>query len=106
MERTVSPYAEIDETIERWVRRNELSLLREWNREARFWYVSHGPECFQLSIDQPSNGLVKVLARSIETDDDAELTGEWLVEIGDLEKALAAATSNIGQWARRARIVG
>lgn len=105
MERNLSPYAKIDETVERWVKHNNLTLCREWQGEARFWYVSHGQECFQLSIGQPITGSVKVQAWSVETDDDAELTGEWVVKTGDLENALVAATSTIEQWARRARLV-
>ena len=98
-----SPYSEIDGSIESWVGRNGLTLWREWQGEARFWYTSRGAECFQVSVNHPADGLVTVHATSIETDDDAELSGEWNVELNELERALAAATNLIDLWASRAR---
>lgn len=105
METTPSPYSPIDDAIKRWVERNNLTLSREWQGEARFWYTSRGNECFQVSIDPPASGSVTVHAWSVDTDDDAELHGQWWVEVGDLEHALATATNLIDLWERRARIV-
>ena len=101
---TRSAYAEIDGVIERWVERDNLNLYREWKGEVRFWYTTRGEECFQVSIDPPTNGSVIVHASSIETDDDAELIGEWSVDLAGLERALLAATKLIDLWAARARI--
>ena len=105
MEKMSAPYAEIDNAIESWVERNGLTLCREWQGEARFWYTSRLAESFQIAVDHPINGIVTVHARSVETDDDAELHGEWSVGVVNLERALATATKLIDLWSRRARIV-
>lgn len=99
-----SAYADVDGTIDRWVARNNLTLCRKWAGEARFWYTSRGDECFQVSVDQPSNGSVTVHAWSIETDDDAELHGEWSLALTNLEQALIAATELIDLWSKRQRV--
>ncbi len=99
------PYAEIDAPIERWVNRHGLSLNREWQGEARFWHLPQGRECFQIAVEQPNGGTVVVRASSVETDDDAELSGRWTVTTGDLEQALVTATELIELWHRRVRTV-
>ena len=99
-----SAYAEVDETIERWVARNSLTLCRDWEGEARFWYTSRGNECFQVAVDRPANGSVTVHAWGVETDDDAELHGEWSVALTSLEQALIAATDLIDLWSKRVRV--
>ncbi len=102
-EATLSAYAEIDAVIERWVERDRLTLCREWQGEARFWYTSRGGECFQISVDRPVKGWVTVHARSVDTDDDAELQGEWSIRSDALERALVAANRLIDLWADRSR---
>jgi hypothetical protein len=100
-----SPYAKIDDAISRWVQRHGLVLSREWQGEARFWYTSRGNECFQISIDQPVGDTVAVHASSVETDDDAELNGEWCVCLEELERGLTIATALIDLWVKRDRLV-
>jgi hypothetical protein len=104
MESALSPYHDIDDAIQRWIERHGLSLCREWEGEARFWYTSRGSECFQISVDHPVVEVVTVHAWSIETDDGAELHGEWTVSLPYLEQALATATRLIGLWAERFRL--
>ncbi len=96
-------YAEVDDTIDRWVQQNGLTLVREWQGEARFWYISRGSECYQIAIGEPHDGLVTVRAAGVETDDDAELLSEWSATLDELEKTLATATERIDAWAGRAR---
>ncbi len=105
MEVSSSPYAPIDGAIQRWVERYHLSLGREWQGEARFWYTSRQNECFQISIERPVNWFVTVHAWSVDTEDDAELHGEWSVDIHHFDRALTVATELIDLWAGRARIV-
>lgn len=105
MEAARSSYSEVDPAIERWVTKHGLALCREWQGEARFWYTSRGAECFQVAIAPPSNGVVRVSAWSIETDDDAELRGQWEVLPEDIEQGLVAATDLIDQWSLRRKMV-
>lgn len=100
-----APYAEIDKAITRWVDQHAISLCREWQGEARFWYLSHGTECFQIAVDHPTGGRVTIHAWSIETDGDAEFQAEWSTNIEDIEDGLANATRQIAQWAERTRLV-
>jgi hypothetical protein len=97
-------YAGIDPVVQTWVDERRLVLQQEWQGPSRFWYTSRGKEAFQIYIDPPSNGRVHVHAWSIDTDDDAELHGDWEVSLDNLRSALAAATMLIDLWARRTRI--
>ena len=105
MSNVLPAYAKIDPIIDAWVKRHSLSLCREWQGEARFWYASRGNECFPIAIDRPAGRVVTIRSRSIETDDDVELSGEWTVNLKDLEQALTTATALIDLWAARARLV-
>jgi hypothetical protein len=105
LEKISTPYAEIDDAIENWVERNGLTLCREWQGEARFWYTARLAESFQIAVDPPVDGMVSVHAWSVETDDNAELHGEWSVGVVNLERALATATKLIDLWSRRDRMV-
>jgi hypothetical protein len=105
MESAPSPYLEIDPALQRWVEKHSLTLCREWQGEARFWYTSRGKECFQVAIDPPKDGAVKVRASAVETDDAAELHGEWVVASSRIDHALAAATGLIDLWSVRTRTV-
>ena len=106
MESASSPYAAVDDTISRWVKRHALTLCTVWQGEARFWYTSRGNECFQISVDRPIGKVVSVHARSIDTDDDAELGGEWCVSLDHLDQGLVTATAMIELWANRTRLGG
>ena len=98
-------YSQIDPTINSWVRAHSLALFSEFGGEdRRFWFTSRGRECFQISIDPPSTSGVIVHAWSVETDDDAELHGEWTVKPEALNGALKAATALIELWAQRVRM--
>jgi hypothetical protein len=99
----VAAYSTIDPVVQHWVDDHHLVLNRDWNGEARFWYTSRGKEVFQIYIDPPENGAVRVHAASVDTKDDAELQGEWTVQVDRFESALTAATDLIDSWERRTR---
>jgi ClpX C4-type zinc finger len=98
------PYRDIDRVIDQWVERHRPNLQTEWEGEARFWYSSRGKETFLVSVSPPDEGIVRVTASAVETDDAAELDAEWAVRLGDLERTLTVANHIIDLWHRRPRV--
>lgn len=97
-------YADIDEVIDAWVKANGLVLFTEWaDQPARFAHVPGKPpfECFQISVDPPSADRVAVLARSIDTNDDAELEHSWEGPLPTLGTMLEAAMEMTTVWRER-----
>jgi hypothetical protein len=77
---SMAKYADVDGVIDAWVQSNSLKLFTEWaGQPVRFIHVPGTPpfECFQISIDPPSDGRIMVLVRSIDTNDDSELEQAW-----------------------------
>ena len=101
---TAKTYRAVDPIINGWIEENSLTLYREWVGDARFWYTWRGSECFQVSVDLPNEEHVTVHAWAVDTDDDAELHGEWTVPKAALKSALAVATKLIDLWATRDRM--
>ena len=99
-----SNYATVDGVIDAWVETTGSTLFTEWAGEpARFFHVPGKPpfECFQVSIDPPSADRVKVLARSIDTNDDSELEQTWHGPVSELDAMLSAAMAAIETWRER-----
>jgi hypothetical protein len=96
-------YASIDPVIDRWVRSRDLKLVTGPGEASRCWYMSSGSECFQVSIAPPSANSVTVAVRAVETDDDAELSGQWTAAPEILDAVLIAATDLIELWMRRTK---
>ena len=102
-------YAEVDGVIDHWVKATGSTLFKEWAGEpARFFHLPGEPpfECFQVSIASPENGHLTVLARSIDTNDDAEMERTWAGLAGDLEAMLSAAVATIESWKVREQARG
>jgi len=98
------PYSQVDATIHNWAEAHKLTLNTEFNGPARFCYVTGGwCECFQIAVTVPNNGVMKIIASSVETDDDAELTAEWTVSPDELKPALQAALRQVRAWDSRPR---
>jgi hypothetical protein len=104
----MSPYAEVDPIIEKWVERLGSKLLLEWaDRPARWFHIPGDPpfECFQISIDPPSSGRISVHARAVDTNDDIEdeLELSWTGQVAELDAMMAAAVDRIAIWKPRQR---
>ncbi len=68
----------------------------------RFCYVSGGEhECFQVSVEPPEAAAITVNAWSVETEDDAELHRQWVVEAPELLATLETALKTISEWTVR-----
>lgn len=102
------PYAEVDAVIAKWVGALGATLSTQWdNAPARFFYTSGDPpfECFQISVDPPSDGQVSVYAIAVDTNDDTddELTASWIGRIAEIDAMLAKAVDTVEGWKRRKR---
>jgi hypothetical protein len=93
-------YASIDPVIAQWAAEHRCSLFTEWaGCEARFVYLSsRSGECFQISIEPPSNEQVQVHAYYIEGPRDIEPEQRWCVGTSDLNPALEAAFDTVIEW--------
>jgi hypothetical protein len=97
-----SPYAKVDPAIVAWIERHGFTLCAWFGGEARFCYVTGGPqECFQIAVRQPVNGQVQVYAHSVETIDDAEMQSDWCVSESLVEDGLDQALACIREWIDR-----
>ena len=97
-------YEAVDGFINSWIEDRDLTLFRAFaGRPERYWYVSGGRECFQISVAPPEGGVVMVNAWSVETDDDAEMHEAWSVPMDEISTALADAHAQIEEWLTRAK---
>jgi len=102
----MTAYASIDGAIDAWVEANGLMLFTEWaDRPARFVHVPGKPpfECFQISIEPPTAARVAVYARSIDTNDGAELEHSWEGSPSTLAGMLDSAIAMTTHWRERAQ---
>lgn len=98
----------IDPVIEKWVIALGSRLFTEWAGEpARFFYRPGDPpfEVFQISISRPLGDRVRVFARAVDTNDDAEedLEGEWSGSTSELDGLIERAVATIDGWKSRRR---
>ena len=100
--RTMS-YAMIDATISDWAARHSLPLYTHFgDRAARFVYISSEiGECFQISIAEPHAGTLQIVASSVETEGDEELSEAWETGVEELREALEGVLDAVYQWMRR-----
>jgi hypothetical protein len=72
-------YEEIDRYIHNWASFHGLKLFTRRNeRPARFAYVSsEAGECFQISIEEPIDGWVKIFASCVEGRRDLHPAEDW-----------------------------
>jgi len=93
-------YVSVDPQIQEWVRIHALNLFTsQGEREIRCVYVSSASgECFQIWIDPPEAGQVRVHAGCVEgrrEDDDAET---WHIPAPGLRPALEDAFQTVTSW--------
>ena len=96
-------YAQIDSTIEDWLKANSLVLFTSWaGEQARFCYTSSPQgECVQISIEPPQGGSVRIHVWDVETAGDEEVHMEWLAPVPDLRQALDTALVAARKWFER-----
>jgi hypothetical protein len=104
----MSSYAEVDAIIAKWVEAVGSALNTEWADEpARFFYIPGDPpfECFQISVDPPKDGSIRVHARAVDTNDDTEdeLKESWKEQQAELDNMLASAVHTVTRWKARVR---
>ena len=98
----MSAYADIDDVIRIRVEGAGSTLFVEWaGAEARFFYVSGGVECFQVSVDPPVGGRVQVVACSVDTVDDQQFEQSWRGPVDDIDRLLALALAKVEEWKNR-----
>lgn len=101
----MDPYSIIDAPLDHRAALSGWTVIKEWDgAPARFFYIGGRPpwECFQVSIGVPEAGTVAIIARSVDTNDDAEFEQTWRGQITDLDDLLTLAVSEIEKWKTRA----
>jgi hypothetical protein len=93
-------YEEIDSEIRDWIGRNNLHLYTSWaGKEARFAYVSSkAGECFQISIDPPTQGRANIFARCVDGRRANDPPVTWTVEFEKLGSGLDQAFETVTGW--------
>ena len=97
-------YEQVDATIATWAKTNVRKLFDEWAGEpARFAYLPglRPRECFQISIQPPSNGRIVISAHSVDTDDNSEHHRTWEGPVDSLAVLLEEATDVVQVWVNR-----
>ena len=104
----MTAYNEVDDVIAAWVKSCCSTLFTEWaGKPARYFHMPGAApfECFQISVSPPAEGIIGVVARAIDTNDDTEMELEktWDGPVAELNTMLASATETIQQWATRSQ---
>jgi len=102
-------YSDLDPIIAKWVDLLGSTLFTEWaGTPARFFWTSGDLpfESFQISIDPPIDGRVKVYARATDTNDhtDDKMDTFWEGSSADLDDMLATAVKVVHGWKTRKRV--
>lgn len=97
-------YSELDDTLRKWAAENQLVMQTEFaGQDRRFLYLSSSSgETYQISVDEPEGGAVRIHVSAVETADDMEAHLEWFVPIHQLSAALDTAKKTISEclWRR------
>lgn len=90
-------YVRIDPQIQSWAKTHALRLdTSSAGDETRFAYVSSiAGECFQIWIEAPRDGQVRIHAAGIESRRDDEPPQDWCVPVSDFEAALEDAFQTV-----------
>ena len=93
-------YTLIDPIIKRWVHKHSISLSTEGiGGEVRNVYVSSlAGECFQIWVEPPLDGQVKLHAAYVEGPREIEPAKDWTVAISDLSATLEEAFDTVQMW--------
>jgi hypothetical protein len=100
----MNSYATLDPQLKRRAKTEGWALFTEWaGAPARFFYMGgEGPwDCFQISINPPDAGVVKIWARSVDTNDDQEFEQAWQGPVAEFDGLLTSAVSAVDVWKRR-----
>lgn len=95
-------YEEVDRHITAWADKHSLKLLTSWHeRPARFAYVSSkAGECFQISIDAPQDGYIRVMVTCIEGRAEDHPPDDWRYPKEDIAEALEEVYQTVMAWMR------
>jgi hypothetical protein len=93
-------YASVDPQIRAWARRHRLVLFTAFaDRESRFAYVSSkAGDCFQMWVEPPVDGHIRVGAALVDGQWLNEPTKEWQTPIPELDAALEDAFATVVGW--------
>lgn len=102
----MSSYVAIDPQIKLWVEKHTLILnSTPWaGAESRcVWLSSEAGECFQIWIEPPFEGLVRLHAAGVESRRDDDPPQVWLVPVGEVASALEQAYQLVLEWMKPAK---
>jgi hypothetical protein len=99
----VNSYAEIDPQIEHWAKARSLILnTSPWDGRALrcVWLSSNAGECFQIWIEPPADGVVRLHAAGVESRLDDKPPHDWAVPVEKVGAALDSAYELVLEWMR------
>jgi hypothetical protein len=93
-------YASVDPQIRAWARRHALVLQTAFaDRAARFAYVSSkAGHCFQMWIEPPAAGEIRVHAALVDGQFLNEPAKDWQVSISEIDVALEEGFATVLGW--------
>lgn len=100
----MSVYKDVDAVIRARVQAAGSTLFTEQaGVEARFFHLPGSPpfECFQISIEPPTGGRMRVVAAVIDSNDGEEPEQMWEGSMIDLDSMLTSALTTIERWKLR-----
>ena len=99
----MSSYLAIEPQLKRWAEKHSLIVNSSpWNGgESRaVWLSSEAGECFQIWIEPPVQGIVRLHAAGVESRRDDDPPQDWTVSIDQLPLALETAYDLVVEWMR------
>ena len=91
----MTAYNEVDEVMAVWVKSCGSTLFTEWAGEpARYFHMPGAAPFayFQISVSPPAKGIIGVVARAIDANDDTDMKLEktWDGPVAELNTMLAS----------------
>ena len=99
----MSSYIAIQPQLERWAAKHALILNSSpWNGgESRcVWLSSKAGECFQIWIEPPVEGFVRLHAAGVESRRDDDPPQDWMAPVSEIAAALDEAYDLVVEWMR------
>jgi hypothetical protein len=95
-------YAVIDQFIGEWAARHSLVLSTDGDTDQyrTVWVSSDAGECFQIWIDPPVDGTVRIWADCVEGRREGHPPEDWNASVGTFPAAIEEAFQAVIAWMR------
>ncbi len=92
------PYELVDDDFNAWARRHALIIHGRESDHRAIYVSSQSGECYQIWVEWPVGGQVKVNAICIEGPRDEDPRQTWLVDVARIDDALEEAFRTVLGW--------